>query len=110
MIRRGMLATAIVTLAAAAGCENDPSRRESPAREPAPQQTGQPGAMAPPTPTPTTPAATATMTVRDEDIPTPMDFEEEAEKEITPANLEEKLAQIEKDLAAARSGQAVPVR
>jgi hypothetical protein len=38
--------------------------------------------------------------VRDEDIPTIADFEEQAEKNITPANMETELARLEKEIAA----------
>ncbi len=49
----------------------------------------------------TTPAAVATAAQIDlETLPTEEEFEDEADKEITPANLEKKLDELEKEISA----------
>jgi hypothetical protein len=78
----------------AAGCDEQPSAPPKPA--PTAKATAKPTA-----------AATAVAAKPDpnaeldnEDIPVPEDFEEEAQKDITNDNLETKLEEIEKELAA----------
>jgi len=86
MIRMVLLASALVVCAAC-------SKKEEPsAPPPAPAETQ---AAAPPTPT----VAAATEAVVDlETVPVEEEFEEEAEKELTPANLVTKLDAVEKEL------------
>lgn len=109
---RANVLTAIALCAALAGCEE---KKPAPVAEPtgtaaAPGRPG-PGAPGAATTT-TTPAVTApaTATVRDEDIPVEADFEEQAEKDIVPGNLDAELTKIEKELAAegTTEGGALP--
>lgn len=107
MKRTSVLVVGALCLALA-GCE------EKKEVAPTPAATGAaPGKPAPGGPaTATTPATTPTPpTVSDQDIPVEADFEEEAEKEIVPGNLDAELTKIEKELAAETptEGGAVPV-
>lgn len=96
-------AIAIVTmglLVGFAGCDDDRKgmpMSEQPAPPRAPANTAATPAVTPQSPTPAAPQPQA---VRDEDIPVEADFEEETERDITPANMEAELASIEKALAA----------
>lgn len=79
------LAPLAVLLLLAAGCAKDPP----PPAEPAPAPEPTPAAPAP------APAPTA-----ESDIPTEEDFEEEAAKEVTAANLDAQLDALEKEINA----------
>lgn len=95
MSRTSLSATCLaVAIAALAGCE-----KPAPPAPAAPPAT--PAAPAPPPPAPvTTQAATPPSAVQLEAVPAREDFEEEAETQITPANLEKQLEALEKELAA----------
>jgi len=88
MIRKILLPLAILALIA---CEKKEEAATTPSAEPAATATA---------PT-TAAAAVATATPIDlETLPTEEEFEEEAEKEITPANLEQKLDELEREISA----------
>ena len=82
-------------LAAALGCQtSEPASQAAPAP-------AAPAAAAPAVPAPKpaeTPVATAP--VKLESVPAREDFEEEAETQITPANLEKQLQALEKEISA----------
>ena len=102
MTRIIALASTLALATLLAACDEKP--HSTPSQEPTPQR---PATALTVTPTPTV----ATPVIRDEDIPTLADFEEEAEREITPANMEAHLARIEKDLtttSAPREGSPLP--
>jgi len=90
MNRKYYLALALLTLAA---CD----KKEAPAAD----TTEKPSTAAtPPTPTPTpTPAAAATP-VDVDSLPVEEEFEADAEKELTSANLNAKLDELEKEISA----------
>lgn len=105
MKRTSVLVVGALCLALA-GCEEKKEVAPMPAATGA--APGRPvGAPATATTTTTTPA----VVVSDQDIPVEADFEEEAEKEIVPGNLDAELTKIEKELAAETptEGGAVPV-
>ena len=89
MIRKVMLSLAILSLAA---CEKKEEAATAPSAEAA-------TATAAPEPTPAAAVAAAPQ-IDLETLPTEEDFEEEAEKEITPVNLEKKLDDLEKEISA----------
>jgi hypothetical protein len=45
---------------------------------------------------------------RDEDLPVPPDYEEEAEKAVTPSNYKDKLAEIERELEPPAPSASAP--
>lgn len=95
MNRTSLLIVAPLAFLVAAGCGDD--KKETPA---APTSTA---AAAKPTTTAAAAPATATaaaVAANDDDIPSEIDFEAEAEKDITDANLEAELAALEKEIAA----------
>lgn len=66
---------------------------------PAPEATAAPSAVAPPTPAaPPPPAAKLDV----DSIPVEEQYESDVEKEVTPANFEQKLDALDKELAAER--------
>lgn len=83
---------AIAASGALAGCE----KSTPPAPAPAPT----PAAPTPPAPAPVTTQAATPSPVPLEAVPAREDFEEEAQAQITPANLERQLEALEKELAA----------
>jgi len=90
MIRKALLSLAILTLVA---CEKKDEATTAPTAE-ATSTTA-----AAPEPTPAAAVAQAPQ-IDLETLPTEEDFEEEAEKEITPVNLEKKLDDLEKEISA----------
>jgi hypothetical protein len=89
MIRKVLLSLAILSIAA---CEK---------KEEASTPTAEASAATTAAPEPTPAAAVAAAPQIDlETLPTEEDFEEEAEKEITPVNLEKKLDDLEKEISA----------
>ena len=104
MKRTSVLVVGALCLALA-GCEEKKEVAPTPAATGA--APGKPvGAPATATTT-TTPA----VVVSDQDIPVEADFEEEAERDLVPGNMEAELTKIEKELAAdtPTEGGAVPV-
>jgi len=90
MIRKVLIGAALLTLAA---CEKKEETTTTTAENTATTATA--------TTTTTPAAAVATTTAIDlETVPTEEEFEEEAEKEITPANFEKKLDDLEKEISA----------
>ena len=89
MIRKALLSLAILALVA---CEKKDEAATVPSAEPA-------TTAAAPEPTPAAAVAAAPQ-IDLETLPTEEDFEEEAEKEITPVNLEKKLDDLEKEISA----------
>lgn len=93
MMKRAALLTATVALLALAACDNNKPSTETKPEEPAAKNA----------PTATPPVATApvqaAVTVADSDLATSADFEEAAEKAITPKTYKTELASIEADLA-----------
>jgi len=90
MIRKALFGLAVLTLVA---CEKKEETTTTTAE-------GTPTVTTTAEPTPAA-AVTATSVKIDMDsLPTEEDFEEEAEKEITPANLEKKLDDLEKEISA----------
>ena len=89
MIRKILVSLAVLTLVA---CEKKEETATTPSAEPA-------ATTAAPEPTPAAAVAAAPQ-IDLETLPTEEEFEEEAEKEITPANLEKKLDDIEKEISA----------
>jgi hypothetical protein len=100
-MRRAGLLAAFTVCAILAGC--DEKKEHAPTSEPTGMAAapGRPGLGAPGTATTTTTTAATTMTVgvADQDIPVEADFEEEAERDIVPGNMEAELTKIEKELA-----------
>jgi len=83
----------VLALALFVACEKkEETPATTPTTEPATQQTT-------PTPQATTPTLTAT-SIDVNTIPVSEEFEEEAAKEITAANLEQKLETLEKEISA----------
>jgi len=89
MSRTSVLGAAALACALFADCDRNKDILPSePPRTASPQGSA---AVAPP--------SAAPVVVRDEDIPVQADFEEAAEKDITPANITDQLARIEKELS-----------
>lgn len=89
---------AMCLLAAASGCQkSEPPSQPAPAPAPAP-----PAAAAPAAPAPKAAETSVTTAppVKLESIPAREDFEEEAERQITPANLERELQALEKEVSS----------
>lgn len=93
MNRTSLLIVAPLAFLVAAGCGDD--KKETPA---APTSTA--AAAKPTTTAAAAPATAAAVAANDDDIPSEIDFEAEAEKDITDANLEAELAALEKEIAA----------
>jgi hypothetical protein len=89
MIRKALLSLVILALVA---CE----KKDEAATAPSAEATT---TTAAPEPTPAAAVAAAPQ-IDLETLPTEEDFEEEAEKEITPVNLEKKLDDLEKEISA----------
>jgi len=89
MIRKALISLAVLALVA---CEKKDEAATAPSAEVAPT-------TAAPDPTPAAAVAPAPQ-IDLETLPTEEEFEEEAEKEITPVNLEKKLDEIEKEISA----------
>ncbi|HEV8244969.1 MAG TPA: hypothetical protein VGP93_04345 [Polyangiaceae bacterium] len=94
MMRKILFCLAIASLIPLAACEK---KEEAPSTTPSAESTTTAAAV----PT-TTPAAVATAApqIDLETLPTEEEFEDEADKEITPANLEKKLDGLEKEISA----------
>ena len=89
MIRKALVSLAVLALIA---CEKKEEAATTPSAEPA-------STAAAPDPTPAA-AVAPTSQIDLETLPTEEEFEEEAEKEITPVNLEKKLDELEKEISA----------
>jgi hypothetical protein len=89
MIRKALVSLAVLAII---GCEKKEETATTPSAEPT-------TTAAAPDPTPAAAVATAPQ-IDLETLPTEEEFEEEAEKEITAANLEKKLDELEKEISA----------
>lgn len=107
MKRTSVLVVSTLCLALT-GCEE--KKHVAPTPEVTGAAPGKPTPGAPATATPTTTTTPVTPTVSDQDIPVEADFEEEAERDIVPGNMDAELTKIEKELAAEMptEGGAVP--
>jgi small-conductance mechanosensitive channel len=90
MIRRSIALTALVAAALSVACE----KKEAPAPASEPSEAAAPVAAAPAVPAATEPVIDAAT------LPVEEQYEAEAEQEITAANLNQKLDELEKEISA----------
>ena len=103
-MKRALLISSLLALGLYA-CEQKPKPEETAATTNAASPAEQtPGTDKAGTPTATEPVAQKTAEPVD-DLPTVVDFEDEAEQKITPANLEQELNVLEKEIGTANTAQ-----
>ena len=94
MMRNALCCLALAALVGVVACQK---KEEAPSTTASSENA--PTATAAPTTTPAAVAA-ATSQIDLETLPTEEEFEDEADKEITPANLEKKLDELEKEISS----------